>query len=101
MRKVILALVLACASIGLVGLTPSKAEARWWNRGYVTSYYYPGYSYYYPSYGYYPSYTYGYYPPASTTYYYGMPSYSYGTYYYTPSYSYRYYGPAVSYYYWP
>ena len=38
MRKVLLALVLAGASLGLIGLTPSKAEAQWrWRRGYVTS----------------------------------------------------------------
>ena len=110
MRKILVALVLASASLGLIGLTPSKAEARWWNRGYVTSYYYPGYSYYYPSYSdgtYYPSYSYGYYYPGYTTYYtpgytsyyYGAMPYTYGS-FYTPTYSYGYAWPGTTYYYW-
>ena len=108
MRKLLLTLVLACASIGVIGMTPSRAEARWWNRGYVSSYYYPGYTYYYPSSSYfYPGYSYGYATPGYTLYYYSTPyttsyystpAYSYGTYYYTPSYSYGYYGPGMRYY---
>src|SRR4051794_13140869 len=91
MRKFLLTLVLAGATVAMIGLTPSKAEARWWNRGYVSSYYYPAYSTYY-----YPSYSYGYSAPAYSSYY-SAPVYSYGS-YYTPTYTYgSYYTP--SYYY--
>jgi hypothetical protein len=98
MRKLILTLVLVAVTIGVIGLTPSEAQAQRWRRWggpYVSSYYYPsyGYSYSYST----PGYSYGYSAPGYTSYYSTMPSYSYGT-YYTPSYSYgTYYTPGYSY----
>lgn len=75
MRKLILALVLAAATVGVLGVAPSKAQAWWgWRRGY-SAYYYPAYyssySYYYapPAYSYYPAYTSYYYPSYSSYYY--------------------------------
>jgi hypothetical protein len=107
MRKLLLTLVLAAASVGLVGLTPSTAKAQWWRRGYYSTYYYPEYTYgYYPGYSTYyysaPSYySYNYAVPGySYGYSYAMPGYSYGT-YYAPVYRYGYYAPSVSYYAWP
>ena len=110
-------LVLTVATVGLIGLTPSKAEVRWWNRGYVSSYYYPSYGYYYPSYSYdpahYPGYSSYYYSAPTYSYgsyyapaygfrsYYATPGYSYGSYYSTPMYGSGYYAPAASYYLWP
>src|SRR5579885_1388304 len=99
MRSLFLSLVLGAAALGLVGVTPSQAEARWFRGGRWSGYYYPSYSYggYYPGYYgsyYYPSYGSYYYTPGYATYY--MPGY--GSYYYTPGYSYGYY-PATSYYY--
>jgi hypothetical protein len=101
MRSFILWLALGVCSAGLVGLTPSKAEAwPWgWRSGYA-SYYYPAYSYYSPGYySYYPSYYYG--PTYSSNYYTpGYASYYPGTvgYYYAPRYSYYYPGNRTYYY---
>jgi hypothetical protein len=60
MRSLVLSLVLAASSLGLVAATPSKAQAQ------VP--YYPGYYYYTPYY--YPYYYYPYYYPYYSSYYY-------------------------------
>jgi hypothetical protein len=85
MRKLILFLVMAVASLGLVALTPSQAEARYPR-------YYVGYSY--PVYPYPVSYYSGYYPT-----YYGSAYYAYPTYYPTYSSSYYYTPPVYTGYY--
>jgi hypothetical protein len=102
MRKLFLTLVLGAVALGLVGLTPSDAQAqRWrWRRGYST-YYYPSVTYYTPGYsgGYYSTPGYSYYTPGYT---YGYSSYytpGYSTYYSAPVYSYgTYYAPGTVYY---
>jgi hypothetical protein len=83
MKALLLSLTLGVASLGLLAVAPSQAEAqRFWRRPmpYYGSYYYsPGYSYWYTN----PSY-----------------SYSWGPSYYTPGYMgyYGYYpGPATYY----
>lgn len=96
MRAIIMSLILGLASIGVVGLTPTQAQAqaRWWGRG---RYYAPAYSSYYYNPGYYSPYAYpysAYYNPGYRSYYYTPPAYNY------PSYSY-YYTPYNSYYYRP
>ncbi len=92
MRSIVLSLILGAASLGLLAVSPSQAEARLFRRWYPAySYYYPGYtysySYGYPSYSYYwgPGYAnyYSYYPGYST-YYYGWPGYR--SYYVSPGY---------------
>src|SRR5262249_29737121 len=105
MRNLLLALVLA-GSTALVGLTPTQADAAWWNRpwraGYWSGYYYPSSSYYYgpaimTSYYYTPAYTTSYYyTPAYTTSYYYTPAYTTS---YSPGYTSYYYNPR--YYVWP
>jgi hypothetical protein len=86
MRRLVLTLVLGAVALGAVALTPSKADAFWFRRGYYAGY--PTYYGYYPSYyGYYPAYSY----PAYT---YSYPAY-YGTYTY-PSYN-SYYSGNVRY----
>jgi len=102
MRSVILTLVVGAASLGLVTLTPSKAEAGWRN--------YAGYPAYYSRYS--PAYYPTYYAPAYQSYYYAPPapvyplvnsSYypTYNSYYYTPPApvyrSYYYAAPAPAY----
>jgi hypothetical protein len=104
MRSILLSGVLAAISLGLIGLTPSNAEAqRWLYRSYYypayssnyyapgtvsyypsTSYYYPSSSYYYPSTSYYVPETTTYYsPPVYSTY--SYPAYStYSQSYYYP-----------------
>ena len=82
MRKLILFLAVALASLGLIGLMPSRAEAQY--PRYYVGYRYPTYSYrpayYRPVY---PRYYGAYYPayyPTYTSYYYvapGYPPYSY------------------------
>jgi hypothetical protein len=99
MRSLILSLVLAVASLGVVGVTPTESQAqRWfgWRRGYYGGpVYYPGAYAYYP---YYNSYLYPYAYP-SYSYSYTMPYYSYYT---VPGYSSYYYNPgSYSYYYYP
>jgi hypothetical protein len=98
MRSLVLSLVLAAASLGLVVTTPSSAQAQWrsWRRGYS---YAPAYYYGYPGYTY-PSYSYGYSNP-SYAYYYTPYGYNYS--YYPGYYNYSYYPsrayyPATSYY---
>ena len=88
MKSLFLSLVLGVASLGLLGLAPSQAQAWWQTRSY-----YPAYSYYYPSYSYYPSY--GYAAPAYSYYYGPRATYSY------PAYSYSYYPGYATYYYYP
>jgi hypothetical protein len=90
MRSLFLSLVLGAASLGLVAVTPSQADAqmfwRWRAR--------PYYGYYYAPYGYWNSYYWG--PGYTTSYYSYYPGYS--TYYYaTPAY---YYTPGQYYYGW-
>ncbi|MFL5245994.1 MAG: hypothetical protein ACJ8FY_28320 [Gemmataceae bacterium] len=102
MRSLILSALLAITSIGLVGMTPSSAEAArpWRWRGYYpgyysSSYYVPDYSYYAPSYSsyYVPGYA-SYYVPSYTSSYYVAPTYS--SYYY-PAYRPSYYPSTVYY----
>src|SRR5262249_2734781 len=94
MRSLFLSFVLGVASLGMLGLIPSEAQAQWrWRYGPAyQSYYYPGY--YYPGYTsyYYPGYSSFYYNPGYTTYYYP----GYRTYYYYPGYTTYYYRPAYS-----
>ncbi|HXG09004.1 MAG TPA: hypothetical protein VNK04_04380 [Gemmataceae bacterium] len=97
MRSLFLSVVLGMVALGILGLTPSDAQARWW-RAPVVSYYYPVYSYYYTPAFYPPGYVY--------SSYYVAPAYYpvYTTYYYTPGYvytsGYRVYYPAPVVYYW-
>ncbi len=94
MRCLILSLVLGVASLGLLAVSSSQAEAQFarrWRPAY-NSYYYPGYTYSSP-YGYPSSYYWGptyspgyysYYSPGYATYSYGWPGYR--SYYYSPGY---------------
>jgi hypothetical protein len=109
MRTLLLSLLLGIAVLGATMISPSQADAQWWNR---RAYYYGG-----PYYGrYYTPYYGGYYsyPGYSRSYYYNPGYYSSGYYnYYAPGYSYYYtpgYGawgysnyvaPYTSFYYWP
>jgi hypothetical protein len=94
MRSLLLSLVLGAASLGMLAVSPSRADAqlfRRWAVPYYNTYSYPAYtySYPYPTYRYYWGPTYYYSPgyPTSYSYYPG-----YATYYYaTPGY-YGYYG---------
>src|SRR2546422_68323 len=84
MRSFLLSLVLGVSALGLLGATPSEAQAQRWRRFYGYSpgtAYYPGYSYYAPAYS-------SYYYPGYSAYSYGYPTY-YGGYstYYAPGYS--------------
>jgi hypothetical protein len=88
MRSLILSLAVVVGVLGFTALTPSKADAQLFRRGYsYNTYYYPtGYNY---SYGYTPSYT-GYYTSTYTpysSYYYG-PYSTYSSYYVAPTYTY-------------
>ncbi len=104
MRKFILSVVLGVGALVGTLMTPSKADAAWWNRGYYytpysSRYYTPYYGYSYPTYSYSnPTYSY-YYDPGVTTYATPGVSYSYnpGVAPVTPGVSY-YYDPGVSYY---
>src|SRR5262249_29605985 len=75
MKSFVLSAVLGLGALGLVGLTPSKAEASWLSEALHARFdpAYRGYSYYDygPAYGYYRDY-----------------GYPYGTYYYAPAYDY-------------
>ena len=100
MRSMILSLVLGAASLGLVAVSPSQADAQFVRRSrpVYSSNYYPGtysYSYGYPSYSYYwgPTYSpgyYSYYSPGYATYSYRWPGYR--SYYYSPGYYGYYWG---------
>jgi hypothetical protein len=93
MRSLFLSIVLGLVSLGLVGLTPQRAEAQWPR---YSGYYYPSTSYYYsaPYYsGYYYPRTYSY--PGYSGYYYPQ---NYSSYYYPGNYS-SYYYPGYGYYY--
>jgi hypothetical protein len=96
MRSLFLSLVLGVTSLGVIGITPSSADAAWWRRGYAyyPAYTYPGYSSYYASpYAYSSPYTYGYsYAPYGYSYNYNYSYYpGYSRYYYAPTYSTPYY----------
>jgi hypothetical protein len=102
--------VLTIASLGLLGATPSSAEARGWR---TTSYYYAPYSFYVPEPYYAPSVSSFYYPADYTTYntavyvstsYYSPPV-VYSSYYTVPTVTYyprrAVYSPGYVYYYRP
>ncbi len=69
MRSLILSVVVGAASLGVLGLTPAKAQA-WYPIG--PRVYYPTYAYS-PTYPVYPAVTYPVYPAPVSTYYYSTP----------------------------
>jgi hypothetical protein len=99
MKSLLVAAALGLGSLGLVGLTPAKADASWLSEA-LHRRYDPGYYAYYAP----PVYDYGDYYGPSTSYYvdpgyvYPPPTVYYSTPYYTPTWSYywwsgpRYYG---------
>ena len=94
MKSLIVSAALGLGALGLVGLTPSKAQASWLSEA-LHARFDPAYGYSYynyaPAYGYpYYDYPYGTYY-SGPTYYYGVPygSYWYGPRYYRPWYGHR------------